>query len=90
MFEQTSQLQSEQKIENSALNITDAHLLEQEKGLSDELGDDELEQVSGGLGPLAAAGLIVGGAVAATFVVGAVKGFMDGETDEADRCHGRQ
>ena len=35
--------------DTSSLNIARSHLLKDEEGLSTELGDDELEQVSGGI-----------------------------------------
>jgi len=47
-FESVNQCQSYP----SSLNIASSHLLEDEKGLSGELGDDELEQVNGGILPL--------------------------------------
>lgn len=53
---------------------------------SDELTVDDLEDVSGGLGPLAVAGIVAGGIIA----VGVVKGAMDEEADERDRCRGRR
>ena len=67
-------------------NIADSNLPLLEVQASDELADDDLEQVSGGLGPLAIAGLVIAG----TFVAGAVTGFLNGETEEEDRCHGRK
>ncbi len=47
-FESVNHCQSD----TSSLNIASSHLLEEEKGLSGELGDDELEQVNGGIAPL--------------------------------------
>lgn len=47
-FESVNHCQSD----TSGLNIASSHLLEDEKGLSGELGDDELEQVNGGIAPL--------------------------------------
>lgn len=38
--------------DTSSLNIARSHLLEDEKGLSTELSDDELEQVNGGILPI--------------------------------------
>jgi lactobin A/cerein 7B family class IIb bacteriocin len=38
--------------DTSGINIARSHLLEDEKGLSTELSDDELEEVNGGIIPL--------------------------------------
>lgn len=64
----------------SDLNIAGSHLLEDEEGLSGELGDDELEQVSGGPLPLVAwgIGLLVGGVMA--FGVG--EGWMAASNEQ--------
>lgn len=73
-------------------NIAESNLSLLEEQTSDELADDELEQVSGGVLPvLVAAGIKVAVASgAAAFVAGAVTGFLNGETEEEDRCHGRK
>ncbi len=71
-------------------NIADSNLPLLEVQASDELADDDLEQVSGGLAPLAIAGIAIGAVAVGTFAIGVVKGAMDGETEEADRCHGRK
>ena len=73
-------------------NIAKSNLSLLEEQTSDELADDELEKVSGGVLPvLVAAGIKVAVASGATaFVAGAVTGFLNGETEEEDRCHGRK
>jgi len=48
---------------------------------ADELGTEDLEQVSGGLAPLVG-GLIVGG----IFAYGAYRGYKQGEAEEAAQC----
>lgn len=50
--------------------------------ITDELGDEDLEQVSGGGAPLVVGGLIVGG----LFAYGAYKGYKEGEAEEAAQC----
>ncbi len=70
-------------------NIAESKLSFSEAQVSDELSEDDLEQVSGGLAPLAIAGIAIGAVAVGTFAVGVIKGAMDGETEEADRCHGR-
>lgn len=59
--------------------------------ITDELETDDLEQISAGGIPLAIGiGVgVVGVAVVGTFAAGAAVGYMEGETEEADRCHGR-
>jgi lactobin A/cerein 7B family class IIb bacteriocin len=48
-----------------SLNIARSHLLEDEKSLSTELGDDELEEVNGGILPL----LVLGARLAAPAII---------------------
>ena len=73
-------------------NIADSNLPLLEVQASDELADDELEQVSGGVIPLVVvAGMKVAAATGATaFVAGAITGLLNGETEEEDRCRGRK
>jgi lactobin A/cerein 7B family class IIb bacteriocin len=80
-FESVNHCQSD----TSGLNIARSHLLEDEEGLSTELGDDELEQVSGGIAPLIAigVGIVVRTAVKAT-VREFGRGFAEGFAE--DRC----
>ena len=56
------------KSDPSSLNIASSHLLEDEKGLSGELGDDELEQVNGGILPL----LVLAARLAAPVIIRSV------------------
>ncbi|MEG4453400.1 class IIb bacteriocin, lactobin A/cerein 7B family [Microcoleus sp. N9_A1] len=70
--------------DTSGLNIAVSHLLEDEEGLSGELGDDELEQVSGGPLPL----LVRLGAVAIGGILGlgVAKGAMDAHNGLDKQC----
>lgn len=73
-------------------NIAESNLSMLEEQTSDELANDELEQVSGGAIPLlVVAGMKVAAATGATaFVAGAITGLLNGETEEEDRCRGRK
>jgi len=63
-----------------ALEAQKLHTLEDQ--ISDELTTDDLEQVSGGIAPLA----IAAGIGAAIFIGGVIKGAMDEEADERDHA----
>ena len=75
-------------------DLEQKNLLQTEAQVSDELSTDELEEINGGILPVVAGALAIGGvvgvAVAATYAVGAVKGWMDSETEHAEQgCSAR-
>lgn len=86
MFEQTHQSQSAQKIDSSSLNPAGFDLLKDDESITDELREDDLEQISGGATPLSI-GLTIATVAGVAFTVGVAKGIMDGEAEERDQHH---
>jgi lactobin A/cerein 7B family class IIb bacteriocin len=86
------EFQNVQETSRSVLGSTDVTLLGTEQNHSNELSEEDLEEISGGpLPALAVGALAIGGGIAVaagvTYGVGVVKGWLDSETEHAKRCH---